>query len=83
MFASGERITKPSGLAKDQMRGPGAEAKGTGKALRHKDLSPFSDRRGTSTVTPWRNPGIGLDHGEGRQIVSFGPEAGAAGFHGS
>jgi hypothetical protein len=83
MFASGERITKPSGLAKDQMRGPGAGAKGAGIALRHKGLSPFSDRGGTSTVTLWRNPGVDLDHGESRQIVSFGLEAGAAGFHGS
>jgi hypothetical protein len=74
MFASGERITKPSGLAKDQMRGPRVGVQEAGKALRDKDLSPFPDRAGTSTVALWRNPGIDLDHGESRQIVSFGPK---------
>lgn len=75
MFASGERITKPSGLAKDQMTGAATGPKGAGKTLRRKDLSPFPDRAGTQTVTLWRNPGIHLDHDESRQIVSFGPEA--------
>jgi hypothetical protein len=75
MFASRQRITKPSGLAKDQMTGAGAGSNAAGKTLQRKDLSPFPDLGGTQTVTLWRNPGIHLDHGESRQIVSFGPEA--------
>jgi hypothetical protein len=39
--ATGERITKPPGLAKDEMaRGPAGPEEGV-KSLRHSDLSAF------------------------------------------
>jgi hypothetical protein len=83
MFASGERITKPFGLAKDQMSFSGTVVDGTGNRRQLNDLLPFSVWRAISSAARPRNSGIRLGHGASRQFDSIRDEFGATGFYGS
>ena len=66
MFASRVRITKPSGLAKDQMTFGAAVADQAGIPRQLNDLPRVVIGERTSSVTRWCNPGIRLGHSASR-----------------
>jgi len=72
MFASGERITKPFGLAKDQIAGFGPISRGIVNPLCRKGLAAVSRLRRTSPATRSRNTAIPSGHGPAANSTQSG-----------